>query len=279
MEFTDEPLRPFGTVLLDTGIPSELSLKTALVFRVMKVLAENECIPAAAGTTAELVLDEAITNAMVHGNRMDPTLSVRIRVFADEDKWGAIIEDEGEGFERTQVPQVLGIESLLRETGRGIMLMDTYLDELTYSANGTKVMLARRREAEGAAEEAPAAAPAAAEGAEPVQVRRQDGIAVAEVTADRVFGDNAQAVRAALEAAAEGADALVLDLSRVTYLSSVGLAVVVATYKLVSAGGGPMLLAGASQGVRELLDKSGLSGFFRFADNADEGVKLAADLA
>jgi anti-anti-sigma factor len=242
-------------------------------------LVENGCLPQGGTTNAELVLDEALTNAIVHGNRQDTSLSVRVRLFADDERWGTIIEDEGEGFDRAQVPQVLGTESLLRETGRGIMLMDEYLDELVYNASGTKALLIRTREAELAEPHAPVpAAEPGSEAGEPVEVSESDGIAVAEITAESLFGDNSDVVRSALEQAAEGRRALVVDLHRVSYVSSVGLAVIVATYKLVRAHTGVMVLVGVQPPIMDMLTKSKLTGFFQFADDVEAAVKLAQEL-
>ena len=285
MEFTDKPLRPFGEVLLDMAIPGDLSLKTALVFRMVKELADSACFPPG-DNTAELVFDEALTNAIVHGNRLDAEKSVRVRLFADEERWGAIVEDEGDGFEPTQVPQVLGVESLLRESGRGIMIMDSYLDELIYSAEGNKAMLVRRRQAEPEPGTEPAedtsAPDAAQDGAAqpggPVSVKRQGNVSIAEVVDDNVSGSNSETIRAALAGAAEGCQALVVDMHRVRYMSSVGIAVLVAAYKAVRDQGGVTILVGVQSAINSVLETAKLTGFFQFAADQDEAVKLAEDM-
>ncbi len=237
---------------------------------------------------AELALDEALTNAMVHGNGLDPAKSVRVRLFADDERWGAIVEDEGRGFDREQAPETPGADGPLQESGRGIMLMDEYLDELVYAAPGNTVMLVARREDEPAE---PGAAPsflgsllaaAAAEEAQwgggPVTIMDRGDVAVAEIQVDSLAGDNSDAaVRAALEEAAEGRRALVIEMHRVRYMSSVGLALLVATYKLVDAQGGTVVLVGIRPDVRDLLTKSKLTGLFQFAADLDGAFELFGD--
>ena len=67
-----------------------------------------------------LALDEAITNAMEHGNRWDGEKEVHINAFREESRLFIEVEDEGDGFD----PEGLNIPSdPLRHRGRGIMIM------------------------------------------------------------------------------------------------------------------------------------------------------------
>ena len=71
MEFTNQPLEPYGQTLLDTTLESDLGLKTALVFRAVKALQDHGCLPAiTASHMAEVCLEEAMTNSIVHGNKL-----------------------------------------------------------------------------------------------------------------------------------------------------------------------------------------------------------------
>jgi anti-anti-sigma factor len=246
----------------------------------MLKLTGSGCLPPDGSSRAELVVDEALTNAIVHGNQSDPAKTVRLRLFADEERWGAIVEDQGEGFER-ETPDADGS---LKESGRGIMLMDEYLEELIYAAPGNAVMLVAKREA-GSGEPSAAASfegsifSALAEedvvqGDGPVAVMDRGDVAVARVQADSVFGDNAEEVRAAFTQATEGRRVLVIDMRRVHYVSSVGLAVLVATYKLMDAKGGTVVLVAVGPEIKDLLAKSDLTALFRFAANLDEAFTL-----
>jgi serine/threonine-protein kinase RsbW len=92
-----------------------------------------------------LCFDEVLVNAMLHGNEGDPRLEVAIALRADEQRWVVTIADEGEGFSETAVPDQAQAESLVLEHGRGIRLMQEFLDELTYYRGGSLAWLARRR--------------------------------------------------------------------------------------------------------------------------------------
>ncbi len=90
-----------------------------------------------------LSVSEASSNAMVHGNKLDPKKFVDIKVTVYEDKINVIIKDEGNGFDPNSVPDPTSPENLLKDSGRGIFIMKSFLKELKYNftETGTEVIL------------------------------------------------------------------------------------------------------------------------------------------
>ena len=90
-----------------------------------------------------LSLNEATTNAMLHGNRGQINKKVKISVKINESELKAIIKDEGKGFDPSQVPDPTRPENLYKESGRGLYIMNTCMDELNYnfSPRGTELTL------------------------------------------------------------------------------------------------------------------------------------------
>ncbi|NIN12759.1 MAG: hypothetical protein GTN78_11990, partial [Gemmatimonadales bacterium] len=80
MEFVEQPLEPFGEMLLEVSVPSDLGYKTPVVLRIIKQLQEHGCLPPGDNPRTELVLDEALTNAMLHGNKCNPHKEVAVRL-------------------------------------------------------------------------------------------------------------------------------------------------------------------------------------------------------
>lgn len=89
----------------------------------------------------KLTLEEAITNAIKHGNRCDRSKKVTIRYFADANQAVFCIRDEGEGFNPESVPDPTLPERLSLPNGRGILLMRAYMDEVRYRSNGRELFL------------------------------------------------------------------------------------------------------------------------------------------
>jgi serine/threonine-protein kinase RsbW len=90
-----------------------------------------------------LALEEALVNAIKHGNQMDRAKSVRISYRFLADRFEIRITDEGLGFDPTDVPDPTAVENLDRPCGRGLMLMRHYMSEVAYNANGNSVAMAK----------------------------------------------------------------------------------------------------------------------------------------
>ena len=93
-----------------------------------------------------LALEEALVNAIKHGNRMDPSKNVRISCVIYEEKVRIEIEDEGTGFRLEDVPDPTADENLERPCGRGIMLMRSFMSLIEYNEAGNLVVLEKHRE-------------------------------------------------------------------------------------------------------------------------------------
>ena len=92
-----------------------------------------------------LAIREAISNALVHGNRCDPGKTISISVTLDGDGTVfASIKDSGPGFNPKALPNPLAVENLLSEHGRGIFLMRQFMDEVEFNFDhGTEVRMRR----------------------------------------------------------------------------------------------------------------------------------------
>jgi serine/threonine-protein kinase RsbW len=92
-----------------------------------------------------LALEEAVINAVKHGNRSDPNKQVRIRYQVTGERVVAEVEDQGAGFDPTTVADPLGAEGLLRTSGRGLHLMRCCMSSVRHNKRGNIVTLCKRR--------------------------------------------------------------------------------------------------------------------------------------
>lgn len=84
---------------------------------------------------------EATNNAIIHGNNSDPEKMVRIEMLMDKSELQVHIEDQGQGFDYSTVPDPTAPENLEKINGRGIFLMERLSDEILYLENGRIVVL------------------------------------------------------------------------------------------------------------------------------------------
>jgi len=93
----------------------------------------------------KLALEEALVNAIKHGNQMDPSKKVRIVYTIHPDRFDIHIADEGDGFNPEDVPDPTAIENLERPCGRGLMLMRHYMNEVRFNERGNAVSMSKLR--------------------------------------------------------------------------------------------------------------------------------------
>ncbi|HOI55171.1 MAG TPA: ATP-binding protein [Phycisphaerae bacterium] len=93
----------------------------------------------------KLALEESLVNAVKHGNHFDPKRSVTIQYAITPDCVRISVKDEGAGFDPQKVPDPTAVENLTKPSGRGIMLMRAYMDEVTYGDGGRSVTLVKKK--------------------------------------------------------------------------------------------------------------------------------------
>ena len=121
-------------------IPSEAEAGQKAGQRIIELL-ERLDFPVKDVWGVRLALEEALANAIKHGNRMDAQKSVRIACQVSLEKVRIEIEDEGSGFDWNHLPDPTDLENLEKPCGRGVMLMRAFLNVVEYNEQGNKVIL------------------------------------------------------------------------------------------------------------------------------------------
>jgi len=96
----------------------------------------------------DLAVREAVTNAVLHGNRQDETKTVDVTLKSSPDAVEISVHDQGAGFNPDEVPDPTAAENILKSSGRGIFFMRTFMDEVDWSirpGGGTTVRMVKRR--------------------------------------------------------------------------------------------------------------------------------------
>lgn len=91
---------------------------------------------------------EAIANAIRHGNKMDPEKHVYVDLSLVDDTFVMKVRDEGDGFDISTLPDPCASENLLKDQGRGVYYMRTFLDEVKFESVkgvGTTVTMIKSR--------------------------------------------------------------------------------------------------------------------------------------
>ena len=89
---------------------------------------------------------ECMVNAVVHGNRYNARKKVHLKVSRAPDRLTVWVADEGDGFDPASLPDPLAGENLLRQSGRGVLMMQAFMDEFQIcnrAPQGTEVKMVK----------------------------------------------------------------------------------------------------------------------------------------
>lgn len=90
-----------------------------------------------------LSVNEAVSNAIIHGNHHDPNKKVKITVVKTGNEMIISVKDEGKGFDPSKIPDPTSPENILKENGRGIHIMKACVQNISYNftSEGTEIIL------------------------------------------------------------------------------------------------------------------------------------------
>ena len=126
-------------------IPSDLREACTPKDTILKKL--QECGYSDDATFAvKLALEEALCNAVKHGNRCDESKTITVKYSVNAERAAIIVRDEGGGFSPEKVPDCTAPDRVPLPNGRGIMLIRSYMDEVEYRDNGREVYFVKRRQ-------------------------------------------------------------------------------------------------------------------------------------
>ncbi|MFQ5628471.1 MAG: ATP-binding protein, partial [bacterium] len=86
-------------------------------------------------------------NAIIHGNKQDQKKKVYLNIFIDNNTLKVVVQDEGKGFNPESLPDPLDPDNLLKESGRGIFILKSLMDDVSFdfSPKGTILTLIKHK--------------------------------------------------------------------------------------------------------------------------------------
>jgi serine/threonine-protein kinase RsbW len=95
----------------------------------------------------EMAVREAVTNAVLHGNKLDETKFTEVSLKTSPGVFDITVHDQGTGFNPSDIPDPTKEENLLKTSGRGIFFMRNFMDEVEWSTRpkgGTTVHMTKK---------------------------------------------------------------------------------------------------------------------------------------
>jgi serine/threonine-protein kinase RsbW len=123
-------------------VPSEIKYLRQVSSEILKSLAPYK-LDEAVLYDIRLCVEEAVRNAMVHGNRSDKALTVEITYGVEKGRLNIEVEDRGRGFDHSKVADPTRAENMLKYGGRGVYLIRRLMDLAEYNDAGNKIKMVK----------------------------------------------------------------------------------------------------------------------------------------
>ena len=126
---------------VDVLVASTVEAISPVVDKLMQSF-KTSCCPPEQEIAVEMAIREALANAIVHGNHEDLHKQVRICCACDSHRGMLIVvKDQGEGFDPSKIRRPLAGQSIHSEHGRGIYLINMFMDEVQFRRGGTEIRM------------------------------------------------------------------------------------------------------------------------------------------
>jgi len=157
---------------LTLAVPSDREAVPGIVAWMQDLATEHGIAEDSAAVRLGVALEEALLNAIIHGNlevgsqhregdgllyeefielhmTQEPFRSRTVTLSVDIDESGVAFQvtDEGPGFDIRDIPDPTDPENLLRPSGRGLLLIHAFMDDVTFNEKGNSITMTRRRPA------------------------------------------------------------------------------------------------------------------------------------
>ena len=129
----------------ECSFPSDMGTAHNLIGEVMAVVRTSQWNEQDS-FAIELALEEALANAVQHGNDSDPSKTIRFDCKLNPNVVYVRIEDEGHGFKPQTLADPRDAENLMVESGRGVLLIKHFVTRVKWNERGNVIEFEKERE-------------------------------------------------------------------------------------------------------------------------------------
>lgn len=148
-----KPMKPLTYKLFNVSKTIELSLPSRIESvdesaSFAEKVARDWGYPDDFISSIDLAVRESVANAVKHGNKFAEDKQVLVEFADTDDGFEMSVRDFGVGFDVDAIPDPTDPANLLNASGRGILFMKSFMDEVQWSTNddgGTTVKMTKKR--------------------------------------------------------------------------------------------------------------------------------------
>ncbi len=130
----------YGVEIHNKSYPSLKDSRKKIIEEIIKEIKNNRISISLSNDELYLVIDEALTNAMEHGNQWNPNKLVSVRVVKNSKYMNIMIGDEGTGFRSDALQHTQDSVRNLKPRGRGIYIIRQFCQP-SWNQSGNQITL------------------------------------------------------------------------------------------------------------------------------------------
>ena len=238
---------------------------------IVRQVAQERQIPADEIEQLGIAIRECMANAISHGNGYSREKSVYFTIASEPTRLSVRILDEGQGFDPDEVPDPLAEGNLLRTSGRGLLFMRSFVDEISIgraAEGGTEVLMVKELPDSSKEKEEKQVSLI-------VNVREVGNVAVVDLSGRITLGEGSGVLRDTVrDLLSKGHKNILLNLGDVSYIDSSGLGELVSSYTTAANQGAKVKLLHVQKKVGDLLQITKL--YTVFDSFVDEAAAMAS---
>lgn len=208
----------------------------------------------------KLAIQEAVINAVEHGNKLKPELSVVVDISADSRSLVIKVTDQGEGFDYKSIPDPTVPENIEKLRGRGIFLIQYLMDRIEFSNKGRTISMIKRLKKPRKTKMQ-------------TRVERLDGVAVLVLSGEISAGNALNLREAFIKVTGEGLNRVLVDFEKVEFVDSSGLAALIEAFKHLKEKHGKLILCSVNKKVRGIFEITKVRQLIEIYDDRESALK------
>jgi serine/threonine-protein kinase RsbW len=189
----------------------------------------------------KLAIQEAVINAVEHGNKMQSDLSVQVDIVADPQRLTIEVTDQGSGFDYTVIPNPTEPENIEKLRGRGIFLIRHAMNKIEFTNKGRTIRMIKYLEKERRAKMQ-------------AQVEKVNDVAVLALEGEINVTNSMKLRETFIKTVNEGMNKFLADFEKVTFIDSSGLAVLIEMVKRLKENNGRLILCNVNVKIKGLFE-------------------------
>ncbi|OGX16782.1 MAG: hypothetical protein A3K83_04665 [Omnitrophica WOR_2 bacterium RBG_13_44_8b] len=208
----------------------------------------------------KLALQEAVINAIEHGNKLQGDLMVQVDIEADTKQLTIQVTDQGSGFDYKSIPNPTDPQNIEKLRGRGLFLMHHAMDKIDFSNNGRTITMTKYLK-------------------EGRRVRMQsgveivDGVAVLLLAGEINVTNSAKLPDECAKLIGQGLNKVLVDFEKVIFIDSSGLAALIEMLKLLKQKNGTLALSNVNKQIKGIFQITKFDKVFDIYENREAALK------